>query len=154
MERVWGAPDLLRLAGVLALSLLFFGLSARRRPPVAGGPGQQLSSFSLVDRRGHASGFDLEVAEELCRAMGRQCEFVFLPLDGLLESMRNGGLDLLLGVSETDGRREFMDFSKPIFARVPVISAGPATWGREGRRGQDRRARGQRADRPSSKPPG
>ena len=26
MERVWGAPDLLRLAGVLALSLLFFGV--------------------------------------------------------------------------------------------------------------------------------
>ena len=116
MERVWGAPDLLRLAGVLALSLLFFGLSApASAAPLRVGLDSNYPPFSLVDRRGHASGFDLEVAEELCRAMGRQCEFVFLPLDGLLESMRNGGLDLLLGVSETDGRREFMDFSKPYF---------------------------------------
>ena len=98
MERVWGAPDLLRLAGVLALSLLFFGLSApASAAPLRGGLDSNYPPFSLVARRGHASGFDLEVAEELCRAMGRQCEFVFLPLDGLLESMRNGGLDLLLG---------------------------------------------------------
>lgn len=116
MERVWGAPDLLRLAGVLALSLLFLCVWVpARAAPLRVGLDSNYPPFSRVDRRGHASGFDLEVAEELCQAMGRQCEFVFLPLDGLLESMRNGGLDLLMGVSETDERREFMDFSKPYF---------------------------------------
>lgn len=135
MERVWGAPDLLRLAGVLALSLLFFGVSA----PASGAPlrvglDSNYPPFSLVDRRGHASGFDLEVAEELCRAMGRQCEFVFLPLDGLLESMRKGGLDLLMGVSETRERRTFMDFSKPYFrARSGYIGRpGDVGTGEEG----------------------
>lgn len=71
MERVWGAPDLLRLAGVLALSLLFFGVSAPAwAAPLRVGLDSNYPPFSLVDRRGHASGFDLEVAEELCRAHG------------------------------------------------------------------------------------
>ena len=85
MERVWGAPDLLRLAGVLALSLLFLCVWVpARAAPLRVGLDSNYPPFSRVDRRGHASGFDLEVAEELCQAMGRQCEFVFLPLDGLL----------------------------------------------------------------------
>ena len=70
MERVWGAPDLLRLAGVLALSLLFFGVSAPAwAAPLRVGLDSNYPPFSLVDRRGHASGFDLEVAEELNRAI-------------------------------------------------------------------------------------
>lgn len=81
--------------------------------------------FSHQDKRGRPVGFDLEVAQALCAALRRPCEFVFRPLDGLLEAMREGDLDLLMGVSRTPERSAFMEFSSPYFRSRSVYIARP-----------------------------
>lgn len=111
MGRGW-IPGPLKLAGILALCLLLcVNQISAQTAPLRVGLDSNYPPFSRLDMRGHAEGFDLEVAVALCAAMHRRCDFIFQPLDHLLESMRNGKLDLVMGVSETDDRLIFMDFS-------------------------------------------
>ncbi len=159
MARVGEAPRPLYIAGLFVVLCLLFSCTwaTAQTAPLRVGLDSNYPPFSALDRRGHASGFDLEVAEELCRAMGRRCEFVFQPLDRLLETMRHGGLDLLMGVSGTQDRLVYMDFSQPYFrARSVYIgragsgSAGPEDVVRIGGRGgsvQRAHALGRRGDR-------
>lgn len=81
--------------------------------------------FSHQDKRGHPVGFDLEVAQALCAALHRPCTFVFRSLDGLLDAMREGSLDLLMGVSETPERSAYMEFSEPYFRARSVYIGRP-----------------------------
>ena len=67
------------------------------------------------ERDGGYAGFDVEIAEALCASMGRSCVFVGLPFDALLDAMREGRLDLMLGVSATEERAQYMDFSEHYF---------------------------------------
>ncbi len=67
------------------------------------------------ERNGGYAGFDVEIAEALCASMGRSCVFVGLPFDALLDAMREGRLDLIFGVSATEERAQYMDFSEYYF---------------------------------------
>lgn len=124
MFMIWGAKRLLRSLGIFPV--LFFLLQSPSCPaPLTIGLDSNYPPFSHQDKRGHPVGFDLEVAQALCAAMQRPCVFVFRPLDGLLDAMREGGLDLLMGVSQTPERSAFMEFSEPYFRSRSVYIGRP-----------------------------
>ncbi|MSS27144.1 transporter substrate-binding domain-containing protein [Desulfovibrio sp. PG-178-WT-4] len=137
MAKVGQALRPLSIAGFLVLSLLLSWTWAAETAPLRVGLDSNYPPFSRLDRRGHGAGFNLEVAEELCRAMGRRCEFEFQPLDRLLETMRHGGLDLLMGVCSTQDRLTYMDFSQPYF-RSRSVYIGRAGNGSDGPKGMVR----------------
>lgn len=124
MTMIRGAKRLPRSLGIF-LALFFLLQSPLRSAPLTIGLDSNYPPFSYQDKRGHPVGFDLEVAQALCAAMRRPCVFVFRPLDGLLNAMREGELDLLMGVSQTPGRSAFMAFSEPYFRSRSVYIGRP-----------------------------
>ena len=51
--------------------------------------------FNYVDGGGKPTGFDIDVAKELCRRLERQCVFEVRPWSDLMPSLRGGDIDLI-----------------------------------------------------------
>lgn len=62
---------------------------------------------------GVVKGFDVDIVQSVAGNMGCSVEHYPLPWDDVLESVKNGSLDILCA-TDTVERREFFDFSKPI----------------------------------------
>lgn len=99
---------------VLALQLLPF-VTAQAESALRIGLDNEYPPFSFSAENGAITGFDHDIAVALCASMHRSCEWVLAPFDKLLETMREGNLDLLFGVSLTQTRVQHMDFSAPYF---------------------------------------
>ena len=103
----------LRILGVFAIMLLSAPAWAAEDIPLKVGIACDYPPFSYLNEYGERVGFDVDMARALCEAMGRRCEFVCRPFAGLLEQMRQGKLDLLMGMSDTAEWRSSMDLSTP-----------------------------------------
>ncbi len=65
-------------------------------------------------------GFDIDLAKELGRSLGRPVEFEDLDWDGLIPSLQSDRIDLICsGMSYTEERTKLVDFSKP-YAQSPM----------------------------------
>ncbi len=114
-------------------SVLRIGVSATREP------------FSFVDQAGRISGHDGDLARLLGARLGRPIEFTNVRFDALIPALQSGKVDLLVtGMSATDERRKFVDFSDNYYQNKIVllargegpVAAAPAT-GLELRTAQD-----------------
>ena len=75
------------------------------------------------DASGNLVGFEIELAEELCAIMKRECEVVEQDWDGIIPSLRLRKYDAIMaGMSITDERKEVMTFSQG-YATEPAILA-------------------------------
>lgn len=97
-------------------------------PPLKVGLEDYYPPFALTDEEGRHSGFDHDIAEALCKAMQRSCEMVILPFDALLDAMRQGQLDLLVGGrAPSADRRQHMDFSDSYYRSRSIYIGRPGT---------------------------
>ncbi|MBA7590142.1 hypothetical protein ES708_32248 [subsurface metagenome] len=62
---------------------------------------------------GKVKGFDIDLVQSIVDDMGSVVEYYPMDWDDVLESVKNGSLDILCAI-DTPERREFFDFSKPI----------------------------------------
>jgi len=71
--------------------------------------------FSFHDEKtDKLTGFDVEVAQELAKRMGVKAEFVEIPWDGMLASLKTGKIDMVANqVGIKPERLEKFDFSNP-----------------------------------------
>lgn len=69
--------------------------------------------YQYVDVDGVVRGLDIELISNVLEDIGCQAEFVQGTWVNLLEDLRNGDVDMLLGASKTDAREEFAYFSEP-----------------------------------------
>lgn len=61
-------------------------------------------------------GFDVEIAEEACRRLNRECVFVSTPWDGLIPSLKSKKIDAIItAMSITEAREEVVDFTRPYY---------------------------------------
>lgn len=68
--------------------------------------------FSIVDAQGNFSGFDLEIANALCRDMKRDCVIQPMEFQRLLDSMKERKLDMVIaGLAVKPDRQQYMEFS-------------------------------------------
>lgn len=82
--------------------------------------------FALTDVQGRHTGFDHEVAEALCLAMERPCEFTVLPFDDLLAAMQRGELDMIVAsLAPSDERRAYMDFTDSYYRSRSIYIGRP-----------------------------
>lgn len=51
--------------------------------------------LSYTDAQGRRAGFEYELAQALCRRLGRPCSWTFAPQEQLLRGLRDGSLDLI-----------------------------------------------------------
>ena len=76
--------------------------------------------FNFVGSDGKLQGFEIDMANEVCRVAKRQCTFTSLDFDGLIPGLLAEKFDVIIGsMSITDQRAQRIDFSRPYY-KVPA----------------------------------
>lgn len=85
-----------------------------------------LKPFIYKAPNGELLGIDVAVAEEVCRDLGKPCEYVPLAWDGLIPSLNSGKIDVIISsMSITEARERVVDFTKPYYqSPAQMVSRG------------------------------
>ena len=77
--------------------------------------------WNFVDASGNLAGFEIELAEDLCRRMNAACEIVAHKWRGIIKGLNSGKYDAIMaGMSITDERKKLVLFSR-YYADTPEI---------------------------------
>lgn len=72
--------------------------------------------FVYTNNQGEIHGFDIEIAQTLCRRLNLECTFSNQPWDSLIPSLQFGKFDALIGaISITPERQEKVAFTIPYY---------------------------------------
>jgi arginine/ornithine transport system substrate-binding protein len=78
--------------------------------------------FSMVDAAGNLTGVEPDLAREMCKRMGVECEFVVMDFKALIPSLLQGKFDILVSqVTPTAERKEKLLFSTRIVSNPMVF---------------------------------
>ena len=72
--------------------------------------------FSYLDKQGQLVGFEIDLANALCKQMQADCQIVSQDWDSLIPSLNANKSDAIMaGMSITEERLNAVDFSEPYF---------------------------------------
>jgi arginine/ornithine transport system substrate-binding protein len=72
--------------------------------------------FNQVDKKGRLSGFDVDIANALCKAIDASCTLVVQRWDRMIPDLVDGKYDLVVSsLSITAERRQRIDFTNPYY---------------------------------------
>lgn len=104
------------------------GVSATREP------------FSFVDKDGRVTGHDGDLARFIAQRLNRPIAFQDMKFLALIPALQSGKIDLIVtGMSATEQRRKFVDFTQPYYANSQIMmvrdaaaagAAGDGFWSR------------------------
>ncbi len=73
--------------------------------------------WNLTDSSGKIVGFEVDLANDLCKRAGLECKVIAQDWDGMIPGLKAGKFDVIMdGMSITDERKKEIDFSKPYAA--------------------------------------
>lgn len=73
--------------------------------------------FESINAKGEMKGFDIDLANALCKQMNVTCTFSNQPWDSLIPSLMLGKFDALIGAMNiTEPRKQQVDFTQPYYA--------------------------------------
>ena len=73
--------------------------------------------WNLTDSSGKIVGFEVDLANDLCKRAGVECKVIAQDWDGMIPGLKAGKFDVIMdGMSITDERKKEIDFSKPYAA--------------------------------------
>ena len=76
--------------------------------------------WNFTDSSGKLVGFELDLADELCKRMNAECEIVAQAWDGIIPALQAGKYDAIMaGMSITDKRKKVITFSRS-YAATPA----------------------------------
>lgn len=77
---------------------------------------QNYPPFSYTDEHGDLAGFDVEIADALCRQLHMRCHTVALPLRAIISGLGSQSLDMAVaGLGVTEERKRSMLFSNSYY---------------------------------------
>lgn len=77
------------------------------------------SPFTFTDPSGKLQGFDVDVANEICKRIAASCEFVVTDFPGMIPALTVGKVDMIISAMVmTKERQKTIDFVGP-YARTP-----------------------------------
>ena len=96
---------------VLALSC---GASEEKEKKLIIGSEGAYMPWNGLDASGNLIGFEIDLANEICKKINRKCEFIKQDWDGIIPALLNRKYDVIMaGMTITDERRKKIDFSNP-----------------------------------------
>lgn len=96
------------------LSSFFSPLCAATNPPLRVGMELSYPPFEMVCPNGTPCGISVELAQALGQFLHREVEIVNIAFIGLIPSLKNGNIDLILSsLTITEKRKKAIDFSNP-----------------------------------------
>lgn len=105
------------ISGVAALSMLMLGgcQKEQKQPPLVVVTTGENAPFSMSDRQGNVSGFDIDLIKMIATSMGRTVEIKCVPFDAMIQTVRSKQADVAIGaISVTKEREELVTFS-PVY---------------------------------------
>ena len=104
--------NLMKLGAVAAMSLaVAFGTAAAEPLKVAFGA-EPYPPFTETSASGEWVGFEIDIANALCKAMQVECEPAPIAWDGIIPALTSGKVDMILGsLSITEERKQTIAFS-------------------------------------------
>ena len=79
--------------------------------------------WNFTDASGKLIGFEVDLAEDLCKRMKAKCEIVAQAFDGVIPALNAGKFDAIMaGMNITDKRKEAIAFTTP-YGRTPSTFA-------------------------------
>ncbi|WP_235846946.1 transporter substrate-binding domain-containing protein [Neobacillus soli] len=72
---------------------------------------QSLPPLSYLDQKEEAAGFDIELIRKVAEHQGYQLQFIPLELEDAIQMLKEGQLDVIVGLKYTSTRNSFFDFS-------------------------------------------
>lgn len=79
--------------------------------------------WNFTDPSGKLIGFEIDLAENLCKRMKAKCEIVAQAFDGVIPALNAGKFDAIMsGMNITDKRKEAIAFTQP-YGRTPSTFA-------------------------------
>src|SRR5271165_5594553 len=117
-ERSMGSKFLTTLIGAaLAASLAVAPALAKDWKTVVIGMEGAYEPWNLTDSTGKIVGFEVDLANDLCKRAGLECKIIAQDWDGMIPGLQAGKFDVIMdGMSITDERKKEIDFSKPYAA--------------------------------------
>jgi two-component system, NtrC family, sensor kinase len=125
-------PFLLRLLPVFLLLFTAVGPAhalpglawAGSEKPVVIGGDKNFPPYEFLDKNGKPTGFNVELSQAIAEVMGMEVEFRLGDWADARKGLENGSVDILQGITNSEGRSRTLDFSPPhnivhtsIFAR-------------------------------------
>lgn len=85
-------------------------------PPLRVGLTGKYPPFNFFGPDGELIGFDVDYSREICALVGRECEFVILQWDGIINALLADKIDTVIGsMGITEERAQQVDFSVPYY---------------------------------------
>lgn len=108
-----------------ALALFVFVLlphkTRNRSDDLIVGTNTEFVPFSYIEN-GEIVGFDIDVAKEVCRRLGKRCVFKDMPFDALIPDLSYGNVDFIAaGMSWTEERAKRVSFTRPYLSHDPLV---------------------------------
>lgn len=73
--------------------------------------------YGSTTAAGKLVGFEIDLVNDLCKRMKRQCEFVVVDWNGMIPKLQEGTVDVIMsGLSIKEERRKAIDFSLPYYS--------------------------------------
>src|SRR6516164_11234283 len=73
--------------------------------------------WNLTDSSGKIVGFEVDLANDLCKRAGVECKIIAQDWDGMIPGLKAGKFDVIMdGMAVTDERKKEIDFTKPYAA--------------------------------------
>jgi octopine/nopaline transport system substrate-binding protein len=81
--------------------------------------------YNLTDSSGKIVGFEVDLANDLCKRANLECKIIAQDWDGMIPGLQAGKFDVIMdGMSITEERLKTIDFSKP-YAAPPAAFMAP-----------------------------
>jgi len=148
MRRYSGTLSFFRKAAILSVFVFAVFISSPALRPAGAqdvlkvGGDCTYPPFTYKDSSGRLQGFDIDIAEEIARRLGKTMQHQCVAWDGLIPGLMVGKYDVIIAAMDiTPERARRVDFSLPYYrapsAFVGLKSAAPAQLGTNGRLAAD-----------------
>lgn len=107
----------MKLPIMIATAVTLLGQSVLADEPLKIGiSGEPYPPFTYKAASGEWTGFEVELALDICEAMGRECEIAPTGWSGIIPSLNAGRIDMIMNsMSITERRQRVIDFSRPYY---------------------------------------
>lgn len=107
---------------ILAAVLSATAFAATAADTVRFGTSATYPPFESVDANNQIVGFDIDLANALCKQMQETCTFTNQPFDGLIPALKFRRFDVIIsGMDITEERSKQVTFTQPYYANTAMI---------------------------------